>query len=132
MCGTQSLKSRPALPYFLNFRLLARRLFPPVPIGVMTLPKLAGSGWPCRFVSSGFGSVRSTWLGPPSMNRKMTDFAFAGKCGVLGASGSVGSGERGASAPRVSSADSAESARAPNPPPARRRKSRRERNSGTC
>ena len=29
------------------------------------------------------------WLGPPSMNRKMTDFAFALKCGFFGANGSV-------------------------------------------
>ncbi len=27
------------------------------------------------------------WLGPPAMNRKMTDFALAGLCGGFGASG---------------------------------------------
>ena len=118
MCGSQSLMSCPLLPCFLNFRLLASRLFPPVPIGVMTLPKLAGRGCPCRFVSSGFGSNRSMWLGPPSMNRNTTRFAFAGKCVALGANESAWV--------------IAESASDPNPPPARRRKSRRDWKRGTC
>jgi len=33
---------------------------------------------PSRFVSSGFGSNRSTELGAPSMNSQMIDLAFAG------------------------------------------------------
>ena len=57
-----------------------------------------GSGLPCHFCSSGLGSNRSIWLGPPSMNRKMTFFALGAKCGFLGASGF------GASAPCSKSA----------------------------
>jgi hypothetical protein len=91
-------------------------LLPPVPIGVMTRPKLSGSGCPARLRSSGFGSNVSRWLGPPSMNRKMTDFALAGKCVGFGANGE---------AVRSSAAAIADRASAPNPPPARRRKSRR-------
>ncbi|MFN7932228.1 MAG: hypothetical protein U0R19_02815 [Bryobacteraceae bacterium] len=34
---------------------------------------------PAYFDNPGFGSKRSSWLGPPSMNMKMTFFAFAGK-----------------------------------------------------
>ena len=37
------------------------------------MPKLAGNGWPWRRVSSGLGSKRSTWLGPPTMNMKITE-----------------------------------------------------------
>ena len=29
----------------------------------------SGKSWPCRLASSGFGSNRSSWLGPPAMNR---------------------------------------------------------------
>ena len=53
------------------------------------------SGWssvtclPWSAVSFGFGSNESTCDTPPLMNRKMTDFAFAGKCGGFGASGSA-------------------------------------------
>ena len=50
---------------------------------------LVGRGCPCIFCSIGFGSKRSTWLGPPYMKRKMTDFAFGAKCGAFGASGFV-------------------------------------------
>ena len=46
-----------------------------------------GSGLPWYFASAGLGSYRSIWLGPPSMNRKMTLLALPGKCGFLGASG---------------------------------------------
>ena len=34
-----------------------------------------GVTWPASFSSSGFGSKRSMWLGPPSMNSQMTAFA---------------------------------------------------------
>ena len=46
-----------------------------------------GSGLPCHFWSPGLGSKRSIWLGPPSMNMKMTFLALGGKCGLRGASG---------------------------------------------
>jgi hypothetical protein len=48
---------------------------------------MGGSGWPLYFSSAGFGSKVSMWLGPPTMNRKMTDFALGGMCGAFGASG---------------------------------------------
>ena len=38
-------------------------------------------------LSSGLGSNVSRWLGPPAMNRKMTDLALAGMMGRLAASG---------------------------------------------
>src|SRR5260370_31055308 len=47
----------------------------------------SGIGLPWCLANSGFGSQRSTWLGPPYMNRKMQDLAFAEKCGCLGAKG---------------------------------------------
>jgi hypothetical protein len=66
--------------------------------------------FPSWVLSAGFGSNVSTWLGPPFMNRKMTRFAFAGKCAPAAA--------RGASNPARPSA--------PNPMPAVCRRSRRE------
>ena len=49
----------------------------------------AGRGLPSHFSSSGFGSNKSSWLGPPSMNMKMTFLAFGANIGGLGASGFV-------------------------------------------
>jgi hypothetical protein len=60
------------------------------------------------------------------MKRKMTDFAFALKCGFLGANGFE------SFAGVESAAANAERAREPKPPPATRRKSRRDENRGTC
>ena len=91
MCGYQSDTHSPLSPCCANFLRLAMSVLPPTPIGVNTLPKLGGSGSPACLVNSGFGSNRSMWLGPPSMNRKMTLFAFASKCGILGASGLIAS-----------------------------------------
>ena len=36
-------------------------------------PNSFGRGWPSSLFSSGLGSKVSRWLGPPAMNRKMTD-----------------------------------------------------------
>ena len=38
-----------------------------------------GSGLPLHFCNAGLGSNRSSWLGPPSMNMKITFLALAGK-----------------------------------------------------
>ncbi len=38
----------------------------------------SGSGWPASSTSFGLGSNRSMWLGPPSMNSQMMDFALGG------------------------------------------------------
>src|SRR3982074_2834208 len=50
----------------------------------------AGNGMPAHFFRAGLGSKRSSWLGAPSMNRKITFFALAEKWGRLGSSGSGG------------------------------------------
>ena len=43
----------------------------------LTSPNSLGRGWPFSLFSSGLGSNVSRWLGPPAINRKMTDFALA-------------------------------------------------------
>ena len=78
----------PAWPYGVKRRGLAST----AAVGLMKASCIffvidAGSGLPFHLCSAGLGSNRSIWLGPPSMNRKMTFFALAGKCGFLGASG---------------------------------------------
>src|SRR5262245_6698044 len=65
-------------------------------------------GRPSSRSSRGLGSNVSTCDGPPSMNRKMTLRAFAGKCGVFGASGFT-------SAPNELSPSKAARASAPKP-----------------
>ena len=57
-------------------------------------PNSAGRVWPSSLFSSGLGSNVSRWLGPPAMNRKMTDLALAGRCGGLAASGFAVAGPR--------------------------------------
>ena len=47
-----------------------------VEVELSSLPP--GYGLPLYFVSSGLGSNRSIWLGPPCWNRQMTAFARAG------------------------------------------------------
>src|ERR1035441_6062476 len=42
--------------------------------------------WMAYFSSAGLGSNVSMWLGAPTMNRKITDFALGLKCGGLAAS----------------------------------------------
>ena len=83
-----------------------------------------GISVPANFSNSGFGSNVSTCDGPPFIMRKMQLFAFAGKCGFLGARG-----PRGASA-RDSDASSPASATPANPPPISQMSSRRVRPQG--
>ena len=64
------------------------------PIAVTGRLNDGGSGWPSSFVSSGLGSNRSMWLGPPSRKHQMTLLAVALKCGGLAASGPAGSSAR--------------------------------------
>src|SRR4051794_32028496 len=75
--GNRSDISRPDWPCFLKVRVLARRGVSPLVNWLTGLPKLAGNGLPWFRVTSGLGSNRSMALGPPTMNRKMTDFARA-------------------------------------------------------
>src|SRR6202030_971960 len=88
--GMKSEYSAPHWPYGLNSRGLAST----AAVGLMNaslswLVIEGGSGWPCHFLSSGLGSKRSTWLGAPSMNMKITFWALGASGGALGASGSV-------------------------------------------
>ncbi len=78
----------PLSPYVVNVRGLASTAaFGLVNASRRFLVISAGSGLPLHFCSSGLGSNRSIWLGPPSMNMKITFLALAGKCGFFGASG---------------------------------------------
>ena len=66
-----------ALAVFLELRLL-----PSSPAFAATNWYLASPNWPDAsgrqgWLSSGLGSKVSRWLGPPAMNRKITDLAFA-------------------------------------------------------
>src|SRR5205823_10630329 len=79
--------------------------------------KYFGIFWPLRAVSSGLGSSRSTWLGPPCWNSWMTALARAGKWPCDGAT---------AAARAFSSARSVPSARPAKPAAVRLNSSRRE------
>ena len=73
----------PLWPYGWNVRGLASTAaFGLVNASRRSLVMDGGSGLPLHFCSSGLGSNRSIWLGPPSMNMKMTFFALGGKCGL--------------------------------------------------
>ncbi len=84
--GKRSLTGMPLSPYWRNFQGL-----------LSTLPTLLNwvgwvltlIGWPCSRSSRGLGSNVSTWDGPPSMYRKMTLRARAGKWPGLAARGLV-------------------------------------------
>src|SRR5262249_6671984 len=88
--GMRSETSKPHWPCFLNFRVLAISGVSPLVNWLTKVPSLLGSGLPCCLVTSGLGSKRSSGLGPPTMNMKMTRFALATKCGSLAAKGERG------------------------------------------
>ena len=85
--GIQAETPMPQCPCFLNSQGDDRIGVLPSVNWLAILPKLSGSFWPSYFFSRGLGSKVSIWLGAPTMNRKMTDFALAGKCGGFAASG---------------------------------------------
>src|SRR5262245_41841524 len=85
--GIKSESSSPDLPCLENFLVLAKSGVSPLVNWLTGLPKLSGSGLPCHLISSGFGSNRSTALGPPTMNMKITDLALGSWCGFFAASG---------------------------------------------
>src|SRR5579872_4671831 len=89
ICGKSDETSIPHWPYFRNCQGEASSGVSPLVNWLGTLPKLSGSCWPSYFLSDGLGSKVSTWLGAPTMNRKMTDLALPGKCCGLGASGLI-------------------------------------------
>src|SRR5712691_918022 len=70
----------------------------------------SGSGLPLSFCRRSFGSKESTCETPPSMNRKITDFALGAKCAGRSFIGSSARSLAGAA-----SVSSALSARPPNP-----------------
>ena len=76
VCGSQSDTHAPDWPYCFHVRLLGISGALYSPMGVMTGAKLEGSGFPARSTNFGFGSKRSMWLGPPSINKKMTLLAL--------------------------------------------------------
>src|SRR6478672_8672462 len=77
----------PLCPYCFHLRVEGMIELDAVPMAVTTLPYEGGIGWPARRSSSGLGSKMSRWLGPPSMNSQITDFAVGVWSGGLGASG---------------------------------------------
>ena len=81
--GKSSLTSMPLLPYFANLKGDANA----APV-LRSVRRLFGSGLPCVLVERRLGVEGVDVAGPPFMNRWMTRFALAGKCGVRGASGS--------------------------------------------
>src|ERR1043166_831423 len=90
VCGSQSETQMPLWPCCFHARFEPSSGELCSPIEVSTLPKLSGKRWPASSLSFGFGSKRSMWLGPPSMKRKITLLAFAGKCPDFAARGLVG------------------------------------------
>src|SRR6266508_3000375 len=119
----------PDWPCLWNGRKGGNKLFFATLRRVLNAPNDSGIGWPANRIKSGFGSNKSTWLGPPDMKRKMTARARGVKWGGRGASGfglARGFSATVSAANRSSRSKSDASASSPNPPPARRKKSRRE------
>src|ERR1700751_4757633 len=81
--GKSSLASMPLWPNFENLKGEGKAA--PVRRSVGRFG--VGKGLPAYRASIGLGSKVSTWEGPPFMNRWITRFALAGKCGSLGARG---------------------------------------------
>src|SRR5262245_14703233 len=75
-----------------------------------------GCGCPFRFASSGLGSNRSIWLGPPCWKRQITAFAFGGWCGGLGSRAERPPVPAGVAPRRPSRPRRLERARNPSPP----------------
>ena len=92
MFGSRSLISMPHCPCFLKTRLV------PITVALsfcknanFASPTIeSGNGWPSYLFSSGFGSKRSIWDGPPSRKMKMQRSAFGAKCDIRVASGFAG------------------------------------------
>src|ERR1035437_1453535 len=76
-CGTASEIPIPLLPLGLNLNGEGYIVPASLPFEIAKLNSRLGADPANRF-SAGFGSNRSTWLGPPFMNRWTTDFASPG------------------------------------------------------
>ena len=92
--GIRSDTHWPLFPCRLNVRVLGRTVSVPWVNWLTGLSIESGRGLPAHLARSGLGSNRSTGLGPPTMNRKMTRLAVGAKSGSFGANG-----ERGGSPP---------------------------------
>ena len=115
----------PLCPYGSKVRRVGMSAFEAVPMAVIGRPKDSGMGLPASSCRSGLGSKVSRWLGPPSMNSQITDFARGGRCGALGARGSGGAPSAKTVGSRPSWASMAMRAMPPRPALACVRKSRR-------
>src|SRR5688572_30830336 len=82
--GNNSLTSAPLCPYFLNENGDCK-IFP-VFVRI-NFGNSNGGACPLYFANAGFGSNVSTCEGPPDINKKITRFAFAGKCGSFTVNG---------------------------------------------
>src|SRR5436190_13508329 len=117
VCGKRSETSMPLWPYLLNLRLEPSSRALGRTNWYFASPNSSGFFSPLSWLSSGLGSNVSMWLGPPAMNRKMTDLAFASLGDDLAASGFP-------AAPQVWSHNDA-NASEPKPQKASRKNSRR-------
>src|ERR1044071_9479944 len=80
--GRSSETSIPDCPHFENLK--GDGIIPPAwSMNSMSLANSRLGGCPSYFFNMGLGSNKSTWLGPPFINRWMTDFALGEKCGCL-------------------------------------------------
>ena len=116
-CGNSSLTHAPLSPCCWNFH-GERNRFPV--LANCTRGLANGQGRPSSRVSSGLGSKVSRCEGPPFMNRKITRFARAAKCGAgasPAAEARAGAANCGAESARqtASCRSNDRSAKAPNP-----------------
>ena len=74
----------PLWPYCLNVRLEGISVLVAVPMAVIGRAERLRHWLAASLSSSGLGSKRSTWLGPPSMNSQMTDLAVGVMVRLLG------------------------------------------------
>src|SRR5579872_4484648 len=79
----QSDTSWPELPYRFQVRRQPNTGFSLTAIGVKTRFTVGGSGCPANLSTAGLWSKVSMWLGPPSMNKKMTFLARGTDCAGL-------------------------------------------------
>src|SRR5688572_26107391 len=118
MCGRNSEISSPELPRGLNSRHGGKSLFFATARRVLKEPNDSGIGSPANRTRSGFGSKRSTWLGPPDINRKITRSARGRTWGGLA--------EKALAAKALCRSSNEVRATHPKPAPACRRNCRRE------
>ena len=80
--GNRSETSIPLWPYFRKVRCVPSSLALRWTNWYFASPNSFGRGCPSSWFRSGLGSNVSRWLGPPAMNRKMTDARLGGDGGA--------------------------------------------------